>query len=125
MEIEDIGKKILDSAFKVHMELGAGLLESAYETCLAYELTRNGLKVVRQQVLPVQYGDIEIEAGYRLDMLVEDKVIVELKSVDRLNDIHMAQILSYLKIGKFKLGYLLNFNVKQMREGIKRVVNGI
>lgn len=125
MDEEDIGKLVLNCAFKVHTALGPGLLESAYEACLFYELEKNAVKVSRQQVLPVQYGDIKLDAGYRLDLLVNDKVVVELKSVEKFNDIHLAQILSYLKLGNFKLGYLLNFNVKRMRDGIKRVVNGI
>ncbi len=125
MDEENIGKCILDCAFKVHTALGPGLLESAYETCMVHEIEKHALKVVRQQVLPIYYDNIKLDAGYRLDLLVNDKVVVELKSVDKLNDIHLAQVLSYLKLGSFKLGCLLNFNVRRMREGIKRVVNGI
>ena len=125
MDEEDIGKQVLDSAFKVHTALGPGMLESAYEACMSYELEKKSLRVLRQPVLPIHYGDIKLDAGYRLDLLVNGKVVVELKSVERLNDVHLAQVVSYLKLGDYKLGYLLNFNVKRMRDGIKRVVNGI
>ena len=124
MNDEEVGKIILDSAFKVHSKLGAGLLESAYEVCLAYELNNSGVKVKRQVFLPINYGDIILDAGYRIDLLVEDSVIVELKAVERISDLHVAQLLSYLKLGDYWLGYLLNFNVKSMKEGIKRIVNG-
>lgn len=125
MNVEDIGKCVLDCAFKVHTVLGPGLLENAYEACLAHELNKKSLKVSRQQLLPVRYDGIRVDVGYRIDLLVNDVVVIELKSIDRFNDIHLAQILSYLKLGDFKLGYLLNFNVRRMREGIKRVVNGV
>jgi len=120
---ETIGKVVIDCAMKVHTALGPGLLESAYEACLDYELRERGIATSRQQELPIRYGDVELDAGYRLDLLVGDGVVVELKVVEGLNDIHLAQILSYMKLGGFRLGYLLNFNVKQMRQGIRRVVN--
>ena len=123
MELEKIGKQILDSAFKVHTELGPGLLESTYEACLKYELVHNGLKVERQKVLPIKYGNVYLDEGYRLDLLVADSIVVELKVAEKFNDIHLAQVLSYLKLSNYKLGYLLNFNVKYMRDGIKRIVN--
>jgi GxxExxY protein len=124
MDEEAIGKLVLDSAYKVHTALGPGLLESAYEACLAHELLKH-VPVVRQLVLPIDYDGVRVDAGYRLDLLVADRVVVELKAVEKLNDIHMAQVVSYLKLGRYRLGYLLNFNVRSMKHGIKRVVNNI
>lgn len=121
---ERIGRVILDSAMAVHTIVGAGLLESAYEACLAYELGKRGLGFRRQVTMPIKYGDICLDAGYRLDLLVEDLVVVELKSVDKLTPVHKAQLLSYLKLGGYWLGYLLNFNVAHMKDGIQRVVYG-
>jgi len=121
---EAIGKAVLDAAIRVHSELGPGLLESAYEACLAYELTSSGYDLERQLRLPVQYRGRTIDAGYRLDLLVEKLVIVELKVVECFSPVHVAQLLSYLKLGNLTLGYLLNFNVAHMRQGIKRVVYG-
>jgi GxxExxY protein len=121
---EAIGKAVLNAAIRVHSELGPGLLESAYEACLAYELSSNGYELTRQVRLPVRYRGRTIEAGYRLDLLVEKLVIVELKTVDSFSPVHVAQLLSYLKLGNLTLGYLLNFNVAHMREGMKRVVLG-
>ena len=121
---DSIGKVILNSAMAVHTALGPGLLESAYETCLAYELGRQGLRVRRQVVLPVKYNDVLLDAGYRMDMLIEEKVVLELKSVDKLTNVHRAQLLSYLKLGGHWLGYLLNFNVVRMKDGIQRMVYG-
>ena len=108
---------------KVHSALGPGLLESTYDICLAHELEKSGLIVARQVALPVTYDNIELDAGYRIDMLVSNIVILELKAVEKLLPIHTAQLLSYLKLSKRKLGYLLNFNVVHMRDGIKRVAN--
>jgi len=122
MNEEEIGKVVLDCAYKVHTRLGPGLLESAYEACLAYELSKH-VVVVRQVDLPIEYDGQRIEAGYRFDLLVADRVVVELKAVEKLSDVHMAQILSYLKLGGYRLGYLLNFNVRSMRDGVKRIVN--
>lgn len=122
---EEIGKLVLDSAIKVHSALGCGLLESAYEACLAHELVKRGVSIERQHCLPVRYDGVLVDAGYRLDILVEKLVIVELKAVERLLNIHHAQILSYLKLSGCKLGYLLNFNVVHMKDGIKRVVDGL
>jgi len=120
---EAIGKAVLDAAIRVHSELGPGLLESTYEICLASELASRGLELERQVELPVCYRGRRISAGYRLDMLIERLVVVELKVVDDLNKVHLAQVLSYLKLGSFTLGYLLNFNVAHMRDGIRRVVH--
>lgn len=121
-ELDRITGAIVDCAFSVHSELGPGLLESVYEACLAYELRHRGLTVETQLVLPVEYKNIRIETGLRLDMLVEDMVIVELKAVDKLVPIHTAQLLTYLKLARKKLGLLLNFNVPVIRDGIKRVI---
>ncbi len=118
----ELTEKILRCAYTVHTELGPGLLESAYEACLFYELQQNGLIVERQVELPVEYKGIEIEAGYRIDLLIEDKVILELKAVEEFKDIHTAQLLTYLKLAECKIGYLINFNVKSLRTGIKRFV---
>ena len=125
MRENDVGETILGCAIKVHTALGAGLLESTYEVCLAYELQRAGLKSDRQVPLPVVCDEVELEAGYRMDLSVADIVVVELKVVEKLLPLHTAQLLSYLKLSRRKLGYLLNFNVVQMRDGIKRVVNNL
>ena len=125
MTENEIGDVIVDSALKVHTVLGAGLLESAYEACLGYELEKRGLQLQKQVGIPVVYEDVRLEVGYRLDLLVQDLVIVEIKAVERLMPIHTAQILSYLKLKGLKLGYLLNFNVEHMRHGIRRVANNI
>jgi GxxExxY protein len=122
MDLERTGKRILDAAFRVHSELGPGLLESAYEACLQYELQATGLLVQRQVEQSVVYCGETIDIGYRLDLLVND-VVVEVKAVDTLKRLHEAQLLSYLKMGNYKLGYLLNFNVLRMRDGIRRMVN--
>lgn len=120
-----ISKHIFDCALKVHKSLGPGLLESAYEECLFYELKKTGLKVEKQKPLPLVYEEVKLEIGYRVDMLVENKVIIEIKSVDALNDIHLAQVLTYLKLSNCKLGILVNFNVTLIKNGVKRVVNNL
>ena len=120
---EAIGRKILAAAMKVHSAIGSGLLESAYEACLAHELRKEGLPLERQIALPIVYDGKQIDAGYRLDLWIERKVIVEVKSVERLLPIHGSQLLSYLRLSNSKLGYLLNFNVVHMKDGIKRIVN--
>jgi len=122
MEINQITHEILDSAYKVHTKLGPGLLESAYQACLAYELKKKGLTVETEKALPLIYEDIKLECGYRIDILVEDKVIVELKSVETFTDVHVAQILTYLRLSEKKVGLLLNFNEKSLRKGIKRII---
>jgi GxxExxY protein len=119
---EEIGRRVLAAAMRVHSALGPGLLEGAYESCLAHDLVRTGIKVERQVVLPVEYAGHRVEAGYRLDLLLGGMVVVEVKAVDKFMPIHLAQMVTYLKIGGFALGYLLNFNVLHMRQGIKRVV---
>ncbi len=125
MTENQIGTIILDCAFKVHKELGPGLLESTYQACLVYELNKKSLSLEVEKTLPVIYDGIKLEAGYRIDILVENKVIIELKSVESLNDVHLAQILTYLKLADKRLGYLINFNVKYLKQGIKRVVNNL
>ena len=121
-EIEQVGKVIVDSAIQVHRALGPGLLESAYQACLAYELRKAGFIVLCEERLPVTYEDVLIDVGYRMDMLVENLVVIENKAVERLLPIHEAQLLTYLKIGGHRLGYLLNWHVSLMKNGIKRMV---
>ena len=122
-DIEKIGKDIVHCAIKVHKFLGPGLLESAYQKCLAYELEQLGYDVQCEILLPIEYGPVQIDAGYRVDMLVDDCVIVENKAVEVLHPIYEAQILTYLKMKGLKLGYLLNWNVPVMKQGIKRMLN--
>ena len=125
MEIEDIASKIVAAAVKVHTALGPGLLESAYQKCMAYELARGGSKVECEVTLPIKYEDINIDAGYRIDMIVGESVIIENKTVEKLLPIHEEQLLTYLKMRKCKLGFLLNWNVPRMKDGIKRMVNNL
>ena len=123
MELNEISEKIIGAAIQVHSTLGPGLLESAYEACLKYELEKQELKVSSQIVLPVIYDEMKIDLGYRLDLLVEDSVIVELKAVNKITPIHEAQLLSYLKLSGKRLGLLINFNVILLKDGIKRRIN--
>ena len=122
MEINQITHEILDSAYKVHTALGPGMLESAYKACLAYELRKKDLKVEEEKPVPIVYEEVKLECGYRMDLLVEDAVVVELKTVDSFTDVHFAQILTYLRFGEKKVGLLINFNVKSLKDGIKRFV---
>jgi GxxExxY protein len=122
MNEEEVAREIVDAALAVHRELGPGLLESAYEQCLAFELNRRGLKVERQKEVPITYQGLRIDAGYRIDLLVADSIIVELKAVERLEPIHEAQLLSYLKLAKRRIGFLINFNVRLLKDGIRRLV---
>ncbi|MBA0883355.1 GxxExxY protein [Flavobacterium undicola] len=125
MTENEISKIVFESALKVHKVLDPGLLESAYEECLFYELKKFNLKVEKQKALPLVYEDVKLDVGYRIDIIVEDKFIVEVKSVETLNDVHLAQLLTYLRLSDCKLGLLINFNVKLLKEGVRRVVNGI
>ena len=125
MNINDITGQIVDAAMHVHSALGPGLLESAYEACLAHELRTRGLCVSTQVALPVRYEDVQVDAGYRIDLLVEDSVIVELKSVDKIAPIHEAQLLTYLKLSDKRVGLLINFNVLHLKDGIKRMANNL
>lgn len=122
MEINQITHEIIDSAYKVHSTLGPGLLESAYQACLAYELQKKGFQVEIEKPVPLIYEEIKLECGYRLDLLVENQVVLELKSVDAFTDVHIAQILTYLKLANKHIGLLINFNTKSLKDGIKRLV---
>ena len=124
MHENEIGTIILDAAFAVHKELGPGLLESTYEACLSYESSERDLLIETQVPLPVVYKEVRLDCGYRIDIRAERKVIVEIKSVEALNNVHMAQVLTYMKLSGCKLGYLINFNVKYLKDGIKRIVLG-
>lgn len=119
----EITEQIIGAAIKVHRALGPGLLESAYQECLYYELKKLGLKVEKEKPLPLFYEEVKMDCGYRIDLLVEDQIVVEIKSVENLNDIHLAQMLTYLKLSDSKLGLLINFNVVQLIKGVKRVIN--
>jgi GxxExxY protein len=122
LELRDLTEKIIGAAIEVHRNLGPGLLESAYEACLAYELEAAGLTVERQKPVPLAYKDIRLDLGYRLDMVVADQVVLELKAVDEFTDIHEAQILSYLKFSDYEVGLLINFNVRLLKDGIRRFI---
>jgi GxxExxY protein len=119
----DISNIIIGCAIEVHKKLGPGLLESAYQECLFYELKQAGLKVEKEKPMPIVYKDVKLDHGYRIDLLVEDRVVVETKTVEELNDVHTAQVLTYLKLGNYKLGLLLNFHVTILKNGIKRLIN--
>lgn len=120
---KEISEKVIGCAIEVHKALGPGLLESAYLECLFYELLKEGLYVEKQKPLPLVYKEVKLDVGYRIDLLVDNKVVIELKSVEALNDIHIAQVLTYLKLSGCKLGLLMNFNVLRLVDGIKRLVN--
>ena len=122
---QEVSHAVITAAMKVHSELGAGLLESAYQACLQYELRQEGMQAECQVGLPVVYRGVKLEIGYRMDLVVEDLVIVEIKSVDAISPVHQAQIISYLKLSGKSLGLLINFNVVHLREGIRRFVNGM
>jgi GxxExxY protein len=119
---QELTSSILKCAYKVHSALGPGLLESAYEECLHYELYKAGLEVIKQKPMPLLYEERKLDLGYRIDLLVESKVILEIKSVDAINPVHMAQLMTYLKLSGCRIGFLINFNVKSLKDGIKRVI---
>ena len=123
MTENEISNKILGCAIEVHKQLGPGLLESAYQECLFIELKEQGLKVRKEVPMPITYKDVKLDHGYRIDLLVEEKVVIEIKTVELLNDVHTAQVLTYLKLGGYKLGLLLNFHVSILKNGIKRIIN--
>ena len=125
MTENEISSKIIGAAIEVHKQLGPGLLESSYEVCLAYELKQQGLNIQTQVALPVVYKEVKLNAGYRIDILIENKVIIELKAVDFLADIHTAQLLTYLKLKELKLGLLINFNSVKLIDGVRRIVNNL
>lgn len=124
MTEDEIAKLIVNAAYQVHVELGPGLLESAYEACLVYELVNAGLQVSNQIDLPVYYKDVKLNCNYKIDILVEGKVIIEVKSVSILKEVYLAQTITYLKLSNCKLGLLINFNEAKIKNGIKRVING-
>ena len=121
----EISKIVYESGYLVHKTLGPGLLESAYEECMFYELSQTGLLVEKQKPMPLIYKEVKLDVGYRLDLLIEKKFVIEIKSIESLNDIHMAQILTYLRLSGCKLGMLINFNTVQFKHGVKRVINGL
>jgi GxxExxY protein len=123
MELNEVTEKIIGCAIKVHKALGPGLLENTYEVCLAHELAKTGLSVRTQVALPVVYDGIRLDAGYRIDLLVEEMAIVELKAIESIHPIHEAQVISYLKLSGKKVGLLINFNVKLLTSGVKRLIN--
>ena len=123
MDFEPIAREIVDSAIRVHTQLGPGMLEAAYQACMEYELGKRSLGVQKQVPMQLRYDELMVDVGYRLDLVVENAVVVELKSVQQLQPIHTAQLLSYLRAGNYRMGFLLNFNTLHMRDGIKRVVN--
>jgi len=123
MHVDDITRAIIGSAIEIHRELGPGLLESAYEKCLVYELQEKGFQTERQKPLPINYKGVKLDAAYHLDVVVENKIILELKSVESLLPIHTAQLLSYLRLSNLHVGLLINFNVPKLKDGIKRIVN--
>ena len=125
MTENELARIVFDWALKVHQSLGPGLLESAYEECLYYELRKTGLNVEKQKSLPLIYEEVKLDVGYRIDIIVENKLIIEIKSVEALNDVHFAQLLTYLKLTNCKLGLLINFNVSLIKNGVKRVVNNL
>lgn len=124
MDENELSNKIIGLAIEVHKALGPGLLESAYKECLFYKIQQEGLKVQKEKAMPLVFENVHLECGYRMDLLVENKLVIEIKSVESLNDVHLAQTLTYMKLGNFKLGLLINFNVVLLRHGLKRVING-
>ena len=124
MEDNEITEKVIGCAIKVPKALGPGLLESAYQACLYYELVKSGLSVEKEKPLPLVYEEVKLDCGYRMDLFIERRIIVEVKSVDALTDIHLAQVLTYLKLNNNRFGLLINFNVLKLKDGIKRIVNG-
>lgn len=125
MTENEISNKVIGIAIDVHKILGPGLLENAYKECMFYKINQSGLFVEKEKPMPLVFEEVKLDCGYRMDLLVENKLVIELKSVEALNDIHLAQTLTYLKLGNFKLGLLINFNVLLLKSGIKRVVNDL
>lgn len=123
MNENNLSNLIIGSAIEVHKRLGPGLLESAYKECLYYELKARNLEVVKEKPMPIVYKDIKLNHGYRIDLLVENKVVIEIKTVESFSDVHIAQVLTYLRLGDYKLGLLLNFNVSTLKNDIKRIIN--
>ncbi|MGN6398875.1 MAG: GxxExxY protein [Flavisolibacter sp.] len=125
MNENELSSIVIGEAIKVHQNLGPGLLESVYEECLSYKLIKSGLMIEKQKPIPLVFEEVKLECGFRCDVLVENKLIIEVKAVEALNDIHLAQVLTYLKLTNKKLGLLMNFNVLKLKDGIKRVVNNL
>lgn len=125
MTENEISKKVIGLAIELHKRIGPGLLESVYENALAYDLKEEGLKVIQQVPMPFEYKEVKLDVGYRLDLLVENKVIIEIKSVENLAPVHYSQLLTYLKLSNLKLGVLINFNTKLLKNGIHRIVNNL
>ena len=123
MTENELSNIIIGCAIEVHKQLGPGLLESAYQECLCYELEKKGLTVKKEKAMPIVYKDVKLDHGYRIDLLVNEKVVIEIKTVEILNDVHTAQVLTYLRLGNYKLGLLLNFHVTVLKNGIKRLIN--
>jgi GxxExxY protein len=124
MTENEITEKVIGLAIEIHHVLGPGLLKNTYKECLYYKITKAGLFVEKEKAIPIKFEGISIECGYRIDLLIENKIVIELKSVEKLNAIHFAQTLTYLRLGNFKIGLLINFNVLLLKDGIKRVING-
>jgi GxxExxY protein len=124
MNENELSNKIIGCAIEVHNGLGPGLLESAYKACLAYKLSQSGFSVELEKPIPLIFEEVKLECGYRIDLLVENKLVIEIKSCEALNDVHLAQTLTYLKLGNYKLGLLINFNVLKLKDGLKRIING-
>jgi len=124
IEENEIANKVIGLGIEIHKELGPGLLESAYKECMYYKIGKSGLFVEKENPMPLVYEGVKLDCGYRIDLLVEKRLVIEIKSVEALNDIHLAQTLTYLKLGNYKLGLLINFNVILLKDGIKRVING-
>ena len=124
MEMNELSGKVIGLAIEVHNALGPGLLESAYKECLYYKIGNSGLIVEKEKPMPLVFENVKLDCGYRIDLLIENRLVIELKSVEALNDIHLAQTLTYLKLGNYKLGLLINFNVVKLKDGIKRVITG-
>ena len=122
--LNELATKAIGCALTVHKTLGPGLLESAYQECLYFELAKTGLRVEKEKALPLIYEEVQLDCGYRVDLIVEGKLIIEVKSVEALNDVHLAQVLTYLKLSRCKLGLLVNFNVVLLKDGIRRVILG-
>lgn len=125
MTENEIANKVIGLAINIHSTLGPGLLESAYQECLYYKIQKSGFKVEKEKPMPLIFEEVKLDCGYRIDLLVENKLVIEIKSVDAINDIHLAQTLTYMKLGNYKLGLLINFNVDLLKNGIKRVANGL
>jgi GxxExxY protein len=123
MNENEISNKIIGLAIAVHQSLGPGLLESAYKECLFYRLRKEGFYVEKEKPMPLVYEEVKLDCGYRIDLLVESKVVIEIKSVEALNEVHLAQILTYMKLGGYRLGLLINFNVSLLKDGVRRLIN--